>query len=168
MIIANIQLGEQVFVDKEAHVNNVSIGNHTKVAGGARVFGAPAHPLQLGAHSYVGPNTLIEGYNAQVVIGAHVSFAQNIVLISGSGPNASEAMQRVFPLVKAEVHIGDHCWIGANASIMPGVRLGNYCVVAAHSFVNASFPNFSIIGGVPARLIRTFTEQEIKALLAHD
>jgi acetyltransferase-like isoleucine patch superfamily enzyme len=43
---------------------------------------------------------------------------------------------------------------------MPGVSLGDYCEVAANSYVNRSFEAFTIIGGNPARIIRTFTEEE--------
>jgi acetyltransferase-like isoleucine patch superfamily enzyme len=84
--------------------------------------------------------------------------------MSGSGPNASEVMQRIFPILKGEVSLGDHTWIGASVVIMPNVSLGKYCVVAANSFVNKSFPDYSIIGGSPAKLIRTLTQEEIKKL----
>jgi acetyltransferase-like isoleucine patch superfamily enzyme len=84
--------------------------------------------------------------------------------MSGSGPNASEIMQRIFPVLKGAVTIGEHTWLGANVVIMPNVTLGNYCVVAANSFVNKSFPDYSVIGGTPAKLIRTLTQEEIALL----
>lgn len=164
MITSNINLGKNVSINPSASVNNVSIGDDTKVAGNVKVFGSPSFPLQVGNNCYFGPNTLVEGHNAQVTIGNHVSFAQNINLMSGSGPNASEVMQRIFPILKGEVSIGDHTWIGASAVIMPNVSLGKYCVVAANSFVSKSFPDYSIIGGSPAKLIRTLTQEEIKKL----
>jgi lipopolysaccharide O-acetyltransferase len=54
------------------------------------------------------------------------------------------------------VEIGNECFLGVRVSIMPGVTLGNHCVVGAHSVVTRSFPDFSMVAGVPARLIRTF------------
>lgn len=164
MITSNINLGKNVSIDTTASVNNVTIGDNTKIAANVKVFGSPSFPLEVGNNCYFGPNTLVEGYNARVTIGNHVSFAQNINLMSGSGPNASEVMQRIFPILKGEVSLGDHTWIGASVVIMPNVSLGKYCVVAANSFVNKSFPDYSIIGGSPAKLIRTLTQEEIKKL----
>ena len=164
MITSNINLGQNVSIDTTASVNNVTIGDNTKIAGNVKIFGSPENQLTVGKSCYFGPNTLVEGYNAQVTIGNHVSFAQNINLMSGSGPNASDVMQRIFPILKGEVSLGDHTWIGASVVIMPNVSLGKYCVVAANSFVNKSFPDYSIIGGSPAKLIRTLTQEEIKKL----
>jgi len=100
-----------------------------------------------------------------LIIGSNVSIAQNVNIMVDSGPNASPAMQRVFPIEKGPVNIGNNCWIGASAIIMPNVSLGEFCIVAANSYVNTSFPSFSIIGGIPARLIRTFTDEEKTIML---
>jgi acetyltransferase-like isoleucine patch superfamily enzyme len=51
---------------------------------------------------------------------------------------------------------------------MPAVTLGKYCVVAAGSYVNKSFPDYSIVGGTPAKLIRTLTPSEIEILHSND
>jgi acetyltransferase-like isoleucine patch superfamily enzyme len=56
------------------------------------------------------------------------------------------------------VRIGAGTWIGINVCIMPGVVLGPRCVVGAGSVVTRSFPAGSVIGGVPARLIRQRAE----------
>jgi acetyltransferase-like isoleucine patch superfamily enzyme len=52
------------------------------------------------------------------------------------------------------VVIGNHCWIGAKAVILKDVVLGDYCVVAAGAVVTKSFSAGSVIGGVPAKLLR--------------
>jgi acetyltransferase-like isoleucine patch superfamily enzyme len=107
----------------------------------------------------------LNGFAEKLIIGGNVSIAQIVNIMVDSGPNASAAMQKVFPIKKGPVSIGNNCWIGANAIIMPDVQLGEFCVVAANSFVNKSFPAFSIIGGSPARLIRRFTEEEKLTML---
>ena len=164
MITANIHLGKDVNIEKDASINNVRIGDFTKIASGVRIFGSVQNILEVGKSCYFGLDSIVEGFNAKVTIGDHVSFAQNVNLMSGSGPNASEDMQRIFPILKGDVSIGDHAWIGASAVIMPNVCLGKYCVVAANSFVNASFPDYSVIGGTPAKLIRTLNSTEIEKL----
>ena len=52
------------------------------------------------------------------------------------------------------LEIGDHSWIGTAAILMQGVELGEFRVVAANSFINKSFPAYSVIGGSPAKLIK--------------
>jgi acetyltransferase-like isoleucine patch superfamily enzyme/ubiquinone/menaquinone biosynthesis C-methylase UbiE len=165
MKIENIQIGENVFVHPTSSINNVKLGDNVRIAKRCSIFGSAEHILKIGNYSYVGMNSLIEGFNEDVTIGTHVSIAPNVSIISGSGPNASIAMQRVLPIVRAAVSIGDHCWIGEGAVIMPGVILGDYCVVAVKGVVNKSFPAFSIIGGTPAKLIREFTEEEKELIL---
>lgn len=160
MKFANINLGEDVEIDPSSTVNNVLIGDRVKIAKRCSVYGSPENLLEIGANSYVGMNSLLNGYAAKLKIGRNVSIAQNVNIMVDSGPNASPAMQKVFPLEKKAVTIGDNSWIGAGSIIMPGVTLGEYCVVAANSYVSRSFEAFTIIGGNPARLIRTFTEEE--------
>lgn len=54
------------------------------------------------------------------------------------------------------VTLGDNCWIGAGAIILAGVTLGDDTTVAAGAVVTKSFPGNCLIGGVPARVLRTF------------
>lgn len=59
---------------------------------------------------------------------------------------------------RGPVRIGRHCFIGIRAVIMPGVTLGDYCVVGANSVVTSSFPERSVVAGVPARIIKVLPE----------
>lgn len=56
---------------------------------------------------------------------------------------------------RAPVEVGDDCWIGAGATIVAGVRVGEGSVIAAGAVVTHDVPPFSVVGGVPARVIRS-------------
>jgi len=165
MKYSHLNLGRNVEIDPTTSFNNITIGDNVKIAKYCSVFGSQDNLLEIDSNTYVGMNTIINGFAAKVRIGKNVSIAQNVNIMADSGPNASLSMQKVFPIEKGPVTIGNHCWIGASVVIVPNVTLGEYCVVAANSFVNKSFPAFSIIAGSPAKLIRSFTEEEKKEML---
>ena len=54
----------------------------------------------------------------------------------------------------APVVIGDDVWIGRRAIIMPGVRIGNGCVIGAGAVVTKDVPPYCVVGGVPAKIIK--------------
>ncbi len=168
MKFANITLGQNVEVDTTTTINNVAIANDVKIAKRCSIFGGPNNILQIGQCTYIGMNSIVNGFAAQVTIGSHVSIAQNVNIMADSGPNASPQLQKIFPIKKASVTIGNHCWLGASVIIMPAVQLGDYCIVAANSYVNTSFAPYSIIGGTPAKLIRSLTQTEINVLINND
>lgn len=165
MKYANINLGKEVEIDPSSSVNNVTIGDNVRIAKRCSVFGSPDNQLEIGSDTYIGMNSLLNGFAAKLTIGCNVSIAQNVNIMVDSGPNASPAMQKVFPLEKKPVTVGNHVWIGTGSIIMPGVTLGDYCVVAANSYVNKSFDPFTIIGGNPAKVLRTFTKDEKHKML---
>jgi acetyltransferase-like isoleucine patch superfamily enzyme len=59
---------------------------------------------------------------------------------------------------KGPVIIGDNVWIGEGVVIMPGVEIGNSCIIGANAVVTKSFPKDSVIGGNPARLIKVLNQ----------
>lgn len=154
MRLSNILLGENIEIDTSSSINNIQIFNNVKVAKNCSLFGSESNLLVIGNNTYIGMNTLINGYSSKVNIGAHVSIAPNVCILSDSGPNASQEMQEYYPLDKGNISIGDHSWIGVNSTIMPNVTIGSYCVVAANSLVKDSFDDFSVIAGSPAKLIK--------------
>ncbi len=58
-------------------------------------------------------------------------------------------------LVPGPIHIRKNAWIGAGATILPGVTIGENAVVAAGAVVSKDVPANSIVGGVPAKIIKT-------------
>lgn len=161
MKVANIRIDGSADIDESSSINNALIGKNTKISKRCSIFGSENCILEIGSDSYVGMNAFLNGFRAKLVIGSNVSIAQNVCIMTDSGPNASSEMQKFFPIEIGQVYIGDHCWIGANAVILPNVRLGKFCVVAANAVVKDSFDDYSVIGGSPGRLIRKLKTNNI-------
>ncbi len=91
----------------------------------------------------------VQGYNG-VEIGDDTIFAPGVKIISAN--HSLMNLEQAEPALP--IRIGNRCWIGANAVILPGVGLGDDVVVGAGAVVSQSFSAGSIVAGVPARLIR--------------
>lgn len=93
-------------------------------------------------------------------LGKRVSIAPHVVFIAYSLPNNSPAMQ-AHPYVaehliqRRKIVVEDDAWIGAHATILPGVRIGRGAVIGAGAVVTREVPDNSIAAGVPARVIRS-------------
>lgn len=92
----------------------------------------------------------IQAYN-KIFIGKNVIFAKGLNLIS-----ANHSAKNLKSWDKNEpISIGDNVWIGANVTILPGVKIGNSCIVGAGSVVTKSFnEDHLVIAGNPAQVIK--------------
>ena len=63
----------------------------------------------------------------------------------------------------AAIKIGAHVWIGSNATVLPGVTIGDWAVVAAGAVVTGDVPAMTVVGGVPARVLKTIQEERYEA-----
>lgn len=61
----------------------------------------------------------------------------------------------------APIQLGKHVWIGSNATVLPGVTVGDWAVVAAGAVVTRDVPPYTIVGGVPARIIKNVKEKAV-------
>lgn len=100
----------------------------------------------------------------EINIGREVVFGPNVFLtdFDHGYEDVTKSRLQTDLISKGPIHIGDRCWIGANSFIGSGVTLGEYCVVAANSVVTKSFPPYSVLAGVPAKLIKKYDPLEEK------
>ena len=106
----------------------------------------------IGDHTRVGLHNTIIG---PVDIGSHVNLAQGIT-VTALNHNFSDANKQIDEqgVSTSPVTIEDDVWIGANAVILPGVTIGEHCVVAAGAVVTKDVPPHSLVAGVPAKVIK--------------
>ena len=117
--------------------------------------------LIIGPGSRIGSDAVIS-VGQEVRIGARVLMAARCY-ISDINHRFDDPLRPVMDqgiTTARPVCIGDGSWLGINVCVMPGVSLGANCVVGANSVVTRSFPERSVIGGVPARLLKTNGDHE--------
>jgi maltose O-acetyltransferase len=110
----------------------------------------------LGSNSYIGEGSNIQAYEGTTVrIGDNCSISHQVRIYTFNN-DANDVMNEVYPRAKhkANVSIGNNCWIGATVFIKEGVSIGDNCVIGANSVVTKDIPSNSIAGGVPAKIIR--------------
>lgn len=113
--------------------------------------------IELVSDLAIGPGArLWASARARISIGAHTLFGPNVTILTANhGFDARDELVERQPQCERDVRIGEDVWIGANAVILPGVTIGYGAIVGAGAVVNRDVEPFSIVGGVPARVIGT-------------
>ena len=121
----------------------------------------PPFYTDCGKNLVIGKNVFINsGCKVQdqggIEIGDGTLIGHNVVLAT---LNHALAPERRGDLIPRPIRIGKNVWIGSNAVILPGVTIGDGAVIAAGAAVTKDVPENSVVGGVPARVLRTIQTQ---------
>jgi hypothetical protein len=137
-----------------------------RVTVGRYTFGEPQIPVFAGA-------------DVEVEIGSFCSIAANVMLLLGGGHDTAWVstwpIREVFglpgqyehhPVYRGKTVIGNDVWIGRDTLILDGITIGHGAVIAARSVVTKDVPPYAVVGGIPAKEIRSrFTDEQVDALL---
>lgn len=154
----DVVLGNDVTVEAFGR-EGVRLGPAVTIAAGSNlaataVIREPGVGISVDEGTSIGRSNIIWGQGG-VLIGAHCLLGPNVTVLSENHEfSDTNALIKSQGHVRRSVRIGDNCWIGAGAKILAGVTLGQGTVVAAGAVVTKSFGPYSVIGGVPAKLIR--------------
>ena len=126
-------------------------GEHITIKHGA-YFGNGKN-IVMGNYSQLGINCKVEN---DLVMGDYVLMGPEVVIYSSSHeykdlytPIMLQGSKEIKPVV-----IGNDVWIGLRSVIMPGVKIGNHVIVGAGSVVTKDIPDYAVVGGAPAKIIR--------------
>jgi len=120
--------------------------------------------VDYGENISFGKNCFVNHYcyfmdGAPITIGNNVFFGPYVGLYTATHPlqfsSRNKGLEKAKPIT-----IGDNCWFGANVSVMPGVTIGEGCVLAAGAVVTKDIPDNSLAAGVPAKVISTINQTE--------
>lgn len=115
--------------------------------------------LSVGDETWIGHEVLIVGGDAEVSIGKYCDLAPRVTLATGTHEILYGGDRVAGPGYSLPITIEDGCWIGAGATILGGTTIGARSIVAAGAVVKGDFLPGSLIGGVPARVLRELTPQ---------
>lgn len=110
--------------------------------------------VRLGENVFINFNSVFLD-TCLITIGSRTLVGPNVSFYSGTHPLDPAVRDGTRgPELGKEIHIGEDCWIGGNVCILPGVNIGRGSVVGAGSVVTKSVPDFTVVAGNPARIIR--------------
>jgi acetyltransferase-like isoleucine patch superfamily enzyme len=137
--------------------------------------------LSMGRHSYGIPRIdIYKGSEHKVIVGNFVSIAPGVLMITGgihptnwvsTFPFRFEwklpgALEDGMPYSKGDIVIGSDVWIGTDAVILSGVKIGHGAVIATRAVVTKDVPPYAIVAGIPAKVVDyRFDEATIQSLL---
>lgn len=147
-----------------ADVKSINIGTDTRIWQYSVIF----EKARIGSNCNICAHTLIEN---DVIIGNNVTVKSGVFIWDGSrieddvfiGPNATftnDIMPRskVYPDTFKGITVKKGASIGANATILPGIEIGEYAMIGAGAVVTKDVPDRAVVVGNPAKIIRYITE----------
>ena len=127
--------------------------------------------IQVGDDVTLGAKAILMASESQIMIGSKVMFGPNVIIVGGDhntsviGKYMRDAQSKR-PEDDQDIIIEDDVWVGAQAIILKGVRIGRGSIIAAGTVVNKNVPPYTTVAGVPARVIgRRF---DIDTILVHE
>lgn len=151
-------VGSNVIFEKGVmvfHPENIRLGDNIYVGHQSILKGYYKNRLVIGDNVWIGQQVLIHSAG-DVIIESNVGIGPGVKIITSSHTEEGPEMPILFSKLNfSPVVIEEDCDLGINSVILPGVRLGRGTQVGAGAVVTQSCPPYSVIAGVPAKLIRT-------------
>jgi maltose O-acetyltransferase len=136
-------------------IGGLNIGPHSYFMGSVRITGNRRKKggLKIGASCGFNDDCLFE-LNGEIVIEDLTVMGHEVMLLTATHAIGSAAAGRCGPLFIQPIHVGRGVWIGTRAIICPGVTIGDGAVVAPGAVVTRDVPPNTLVGGVPAKVLR--------------
>ena len=116
------------------------------------------HHVHFGRNVYANFNlTMVD--DTHIYVGDNTMFGPNVTVATGGHPILPELREQGYQY-NASVRIGENCWIGAGAIIVPGVTIGDNVVIGAGSVVTKDIPSNVVAVGNPCRVLREVGERD--------
>ena len=140
----------------------VFIGNEVRIYPGVRLEAYEDGKIKIEDDVSIGQNFHCTARD-ELVIGAHSTILGN-VFITDMDHDYQEIGVHILKqkCIVKQTHIGENCFIGYGAAIQAGTKLGKQCVVGANAVVRGEFPDYSVIVGAPAKIVKKYNVESGK------
>lgn len=131
-----------------AEQSQIYVSGNFSIYSGAKIYINKGAELLLGS-GYINHNLNLSCFE-RIELGENVCISENVTIRDSDDHD-------IFPSNKKKtlpIKIGDHVWVGMNSTILKGVTIGDGAIVAAGSVVTRDVPANSLVGGVPAKIIK--------------
>ena len=134
--------------------SNIEVGNNVSIMSQSFLYAKDA-VLKIGDNFSMNTNSCLGANIGRICIGDNVLIAQNVVVRASNHSHDSVDIPIKNQGHKyGTIHIEDGVWIGANSVIVANVTIGKHSIVAAGAVVTKDVMPFTVVGGVPAKIIR--------------
>jgi len=132
----------------------ISLGHNVRISSSVKVMFNGN--LFIGNNTWIGHQVLITGGYSTIKIGSEVDIAPKVLIVTGTHEISKDInSSKIAGSGKSlSIEIGDGSWIGANSTILGGVKIGRKSIVAAGSVVTKDIPSNVLCAGVPARIVK--------------
>jgi acetyltransferase-like isoleucine patch superfamily enzyme len=149
-----VQLGSNCFIAPEASIfgepgRGVIMGDRCGIAAQAFLHG----PITLGDDVSVNSGARLDGGRKGLFVGHGTRIASGTAIYAFDHGIKADRDTKDQPVRSRGIHIGQDVWIGANAGVTDGVRIGDHAVVAMGAVVSRDVPDWAIVAGVPAMTV---------------
>ena len=152
-------IGKPIFI---GNFKRIFIGKRVRIFPGARIEVIDKNSsIVFEDNISIGQNLhIISGGGQELKIGRDTTFSAN-VFVTNIDHQYDEINKHILeqPLASAKTQIGENCFIGYGAVIQAGTILGKQCIVGANAVVRGHFPDYCVIVGVPARIVKRYDDK---------
>lgn len=142
---------------------NISIGEKVRIFPGLRIETYHGGKIIIGSDVSIGQNFHITSSDIKLEIGAHSTILGNVFITNIDHDYRTigiHILKQKF--IIRETRIGENCFIGYGAAIQAGTILGKQCIVGTNSVVRGRFPDYCVIAGIPAKVIKKYNFENNK------
>jgi acetyltransferase-like isoleucine patch superfamily enzyme len=121
--------------------------------------------MRIGENVYIGPGLEIidQTLSRLVTLGDRVTISPRVTFVVSSSPNKSK-LRGTYPRKIGKIYIEDDAWIATGAIILPSITIGKMSVVGAGAVVTKAVTPFTVVGGVPAKVIKKIGENNYEKM----
>lgn len=159
-ISANVKLGDNVLIGENVSLRNIIVGNNSMIESGVKTVGPAEGTISVGKECYIGVNNILDTSN-NISIGdfVHIAGPSTALWCHSTAEMCLNSIQlnsksRSDYRPTSPITIHSNVYIGGNCTIYPGVTISDHSVIAPNSAVVKNVDSHTMVGGVPARIIK--------------